>query len=154
MPGALENFAEFQPIALALVEVGNGRRKGIEGLEFLGSLHALAYHVDRSYQLAAFGRIIGEHLGQVELAVAGFAQQAAADLLGAIIPESGIEPGIPPADRAIALNIANKICFRRLRGQSGESDDQGHGGGASFTRASDQAFGRKGRLVSRCRGRG
>ena len=110
-----EDLAQLESIALALVEIGRGGRERVERLEPLGALDPLADHVDRPDQLAALGRVVGQDLGQVELTVAGLGEQAAADLLRAVVPEPGVEPGIPPADRAIALNVADQVRLGRLR---------------------------------------
>ena len=92
----------------------------------LGPLDPLADHVDGADQLAALGGVLAENLVQVELAVAGLGEQPAADLLGAVVPEPGIEPGVPPADRAVPLDVADQVGLGRLGRQRGQADDQGH----------------------------
>jgi len=79
------------------------------GWYFFVRCNALAHHVDRPHQLAPLGRVVGHDLGQVKLANTRLAKKAAADFLGAVVPESWVKPGIAPADRAVALNIAYEI---------------------------------------------
>ena len=108
-----------------------GRDPGCPGrrarLVAAGALNALADHVDRPDQLAALGRVLGQDQVQVELAGAGLREQPAADLLGAIVPEAGVEPGVPPADGAVPLDVVDQVRLAGRGRQCGEADDQGHG---------------------------
>src|SRR5262249_45583469 len=38
----------------------------------------------------------------------------------------GIQPGVPPAGRAVALDVPDEFRLRRLRGERREADHQGH----------------------------
>ena len=98
--------------------------RAVERLEPLGALDPLADHVDGADQLAALGGVFGQDLGQVELAVAGLGEQAAADFLGAVVPEPGVEPGIPPADGAIPLDVPDQVRLGGLGRQGGQADHQ------------------------------
>ncbi len=116
-----EDFSQFELISLATIEIGGGSRRSIERLEPLGALNSLPHHVDGPDQLPAVRRVLRQNLRQVELSVPRLGEKTAADFLGAVIPEPGIKPGIAPADRAIALNVANQIRFGRLSGERSQS---------------------------------
>ena len=53
-----------------------------------------------------------------------------ADLLGAVVPEAGVEPGVPPADGAIALDVVDEVRLGGRGRERGQADDQGHRGRA------------------------
>ena len=91
-----------------------------------GPLDPLADHVDGPDQLAALGGVVGQDQVQVQDARPGLAQQAAADLLGAVVPEAGVEAGIAPADGAVPLDVADEVRLGRVGRQGRQADDQGH----------------------------
>ena len=128
------------------VEVGARRALVVERLVPLGPLDPLADHVDGADQLAALGGVVGQDQVQVELAGAGLAQQPAADLLGAVVPEAGVEPGVPPADGAVALDVADQVRLGGLGRQGGQADDQGHRGRAG-RRAREHSLGIRLRIL-------
>ena len=99
----------------------------VEGLELAGPLDPLADHVDRPDQFATLRGVVGHDQVQVEHAGSSLAEQAAADLLGAVVPEAGVEPGVPPAGGAVALDVVDQLRFGRLGRQRGEAHDEGHG---------------------------
>ena len=80
----------------------------VDRLVPLGTLDPLADHVDGADQLAALGGVVGQDLVQVELAVAGLAEQAAADFLGAVIPERGSSRAFRQQTVQIALDVADE----------------------------------------------
>ncbi len=105
----LEDFTQFESIPLSLVEIGQRGIEIIQRVVPLAPLNPLADHVDRAHQLTALGGILGKDQRHIELPLAGLCEQPAADFLGAVVPEPGIEPRVPPADCAVALNVADQV---------------------------------------------
>ena len=120
----LEDLAELEAVALALVQIGSRGREAIERLVSLGSLNPLAHHVDRPDQLPAFRRVFGQHLGHVELALAGLGQQPAADFLGAVVPQARVEPRRCASRRCNRAGCPNHVRLGRLGRQSRQADHE------------------------------
>src|SRR5579885_314107 len=116
MPGGFQDFAELETISVTLVHL-NGRDVPIERLIALGALNSLPDHVDGTDEFPAFGRVLREDLRQIQLAFPSLGQEAAAHLLGAIVPEAGIQSRVTPADGAIPLDVPDQIRFGGLSRQ-------------------------------------
>ena len=127
LSGGFQDLAQLEPVPLALVYVG-GWDVPVERLVLLGPLDSLADHVDGADEFTTLRRIIRQDQGQIELAFAGLGEEPAADLLGAIVPEAGVQSSIPPAGGAITLDVPDEVRLGRLGGQGSEPDDQCDGG--------------------------
>ena len=145
--GGFENFAELQAVALALVQIGRGGGEAVERLVAFGALDALSHHVDGPDELASLWRVFRQHQGHVELALAGLGQQAAANLLGAVVPKARIKPCVPPARGAVALDIANHVRLGSLGGQGRQADHQGDSSRAGLAGSGQQCFGGTGGIL-------
>src|SRR4051794_21157069 len=115
---------------MPLVEVRTRGELLVERLMTLRPLDPLADHVDGPDEFPALGGVVGEDEVEVELPGAGLAQQPAANFLSAIVPEARVEPGAPPAEGAVALDVTNQLGSGGGRGQRGQSEDARHGGRA------------------------
>ena len=131
--GRFEHFAEFATLAILAILIGAGGELLVERLEAAGALDALANHVDRANQFATFKGVVGEDQIEVQLAGAGLGQELTTNFLGAIVPKAGIEPGVFPADGAVALNAPHQVRFAGLRRQGRQADDERHRRGRQTT---------------------
>src|SRR5271166_4109158 len=101
-------------------------RPRVDRLVAFCSLYPLADHIYGPNQFAPLGGVIGQNLGEFELAGPCLGEETATDFLRAVIPQHGIESRVAPAYGAIALDIANQIRLRRLRGEGSQPDHQRH----------------------------
>jgi len=131
LPSSFENLSELLAIPLTLVKVRTRGKPIIERLESLGTLDAFANHVDGPDELATLRGVVSQDEIQVELADPGFTQEPTADFLGAIFPETWIQPRVSPTDGAVSLDVLNQFRLGGMRGQGGQTNDQRHGRGTS-----------------------
>ncbi len=129
--GGFEDFSQLEPRAIRLLRVKSRNVLLIKDLMPLGSLNALANHVDGSNEFATLRRVVRQNEVEIKLAGSGLAEKSAADFLGTVIPDAGIEPGVSPADGAVALDVADQVRLGGVRCQGREPNDQGHRGRTS-----------------------